>query len=678
MSVTNTATQRTRVLANHFLLHEAAPSKTALQSNACLSYSPAEHGETVAFDTKQMRKILDAHNIEDRDWLFGLIKQEKLFNPVERGGRVFTVPDYNQSMEQQREMTRRRMEWLAEKGVFKGWITGKGEEWELKRLALEEAIVTYDQSLVIMWGVHFLLWGLTVKSLGTRRHHEKWLKPTEDYKFIGCFAMTELGHGSNVRGLETVATYDAKTSEFVINTPCESAQKYWIGGAASAARYAVVFTQLIMNGENQGVHAFIVQIRDVNGNPMPNVRIADCGYKIGLNGVDNGRIWFDNARVPRENMLNSVADVTPDGQYLSDIKDPDRRSAAFMSPLTSGRVTMVVTAVQGSKVALTIALRYALTRRAFSLTPNGPEILLLDYPSHQRRLFPLLAKTYAMIFASNYLKMLYVKRSPRSIKDLHVVSSALKAICSSNNTKTLKECRESCGGQGLKTENRIGHLQAEYEPQSTLEGDNTYMMHQVSKSLLADYEANKKRNKPFKGLGLEHLNGPSPVLPAQLTSTILRSSQFQVDAFRLRERDLLNRFAAKVAQHLARGENKEYAFLPAHQLAEDLARAFSERIMLETFIEAEARVPAGSLKDVLGLVRSLYATICMEEDASFLRYGHLSIENDAAVREEVAKLCSEVRPHALALVTSFGIPDAFLSPIAYDWIEANSWTSAKL
>ncbi|KAJ4836031.1 hypothetical protein Tsubulata_011355, partial [Turnera subulata] len=679
--------KRTRILANHFLLHEqASPSPaatttttTTLSSNACLSYSPAEHGETISFDTKEMRKLLDWHNIEDRDWLFALMRQEKLFNPVEKGGSVFVVPDYNQTKEHQREMTRRRIRWLKERGVYEGWLTGKGPEWELRRIALEEVLGAYDNSLTIKSGVQFLLWGNTVKALGTKRHHDKWLKATEDYKIMGCFAMTELGHGSNVRGLETIATFDAKTAEFVINTPCETAQKYWIGGAANDATHAVVFTQLNMNGVNQGVHAFIVQIRDANGNVLPNIRIADCGHKIGLNGVDNGRIWFDNVRIPIENMLNSIADVTPDGQYLSDIKDPDRRSAAFMSPLTSGRVTVPALSIYSAKTSLAIAIRYALTRRAFSITPNGPEMLLLhDYPSHQRRLLPLLAKTYAMNFAVNYLKMIYVKRTPQSIKTLHVVSSALKFAVTWHNMRTLQECRESCGGQGLKTENRIGQMKGDFDPLSTIEGDNAYMTHQVSKSLLAEYASTKKRNKPFSGLGLEHLNGPSPVLPAQLTSAILRSSQFQVDAFRLRERDLLNRFAAEVAEHQAKGENRESSLLQAYQHSEDLARAFSDRMILDTFIEVESRVPAGSLKDVLGLVRSMYAVIIMEEDSSFLRYGYLSLQNDAAIRKEVKNLCRELRPHALALVSSFGIPDAFLSPIAYDWIQANSWSSAKL
>ncbi|KAF2295036.1 hypothetical protein GH714_031180 [Hevea brasiliensis] len=105
--------------------------------------------------------------------------------------------------------------------------------------------------------------------------------------------------------------------------------------------------------------------------------------------------------------------------------------------------------------------------------------------------------------------------------------------------------------------------------------------------------------------------------------------------------------------------------------------SFSDRAILQTIMEAEATVSVGPLKNVLSLLRSMYALTCMEEDAAFLRYGYLSTKNAAAVRKEVTKLCSEVRPHALALVSSFGIPDAFLGPIAYNWTDANSWSSVK-
>ncbi|GAV75968.1 Acyl-CoA_dh_1 domain-containing protein/ACOX domain-containing protein/Acyl-CoA_dh_M domain-containing protein [Cephalotus follicularis] len=671
----NRAIQRTQILTGHLL--SSSPSQSSpLSQKPCLNYSPPELTENYEFDLGEMRKLLDGHNLEDRDWLFGLMLQSPLFNPRERGGKVFVLPDYNQSMEQQREMTLKRIQYLAERGVFTGWLTSRGIESELRMLAFIDVLAIFDHSLFLKLVVHFLGWGSAIKFSGTKIHHDKWLRDTENYVIKGCFAMSELGHGSNVRGIETVTTYDPKREEFVISTPCESGQKYWIGGAANHATHTVVFSQLNINGSNQGVHAFIAQIRDA-GNLCPNIRIADCGHKIGLNGVDNGRIWFDNVRIPRENLLNSVADVTPDGKYLSAIKDPDQRFAAFLAPLTSGRVTIASCAVYQSKIGLAIAIRYSLTRRAFSVTPNGPEVLLLDYPSHQRRLLPLLAKTYAMSFAANYLKMIYVKRTPESNKTIHVVSCAFKAVLTWHNTRTLQECREACGGQGLKTENRVGHLKAEYDVQSTLEGDNNVLMQQVSKALLAQYIAARKRNKPFQGLGLEHMNRPCPVIPSQLTSSVLRCSQLQTNAFCLRERDLLNRFAAEVSQHQTKGENKENAFLLSYQLAEDLGRAFSDRSIFQTFIEAEETVCDLPLKNVLGLLRSMYVLICMEEDVAFLRYGYLSTNNAAAVRKEVTKLCSELRPHALGLVSSLGIPDAFLSPIAFNWVDANSWSSVK-
>uniref|UniRef100_A0A2P2JHP5 Acyl-coenzyme A oxidase n=2 Tax=Rhizophora mucronata TaxID=61149 RepID=A0A2P2JHP5_RHIMU len=672
---TDRASRRARVLTNHILCSPSQPASPAMQPSPCLSYSPPELHEQFDFDVKEMRRLLDDHNVEDRDWLFGLMMQSKLFGRRERGGRLFVGPDYNQSMEQQREMTMKRIAYLRERGVFDGWMTRKGVEFDLKKFAFFEVFAIYDHSLSVKLGVHYFLWGGAIQFFGTKRHHDKWLTDTENLAIKGCFAMTELGHGSNVRGIETVTTYDSNTGEFIINTPCESAQKYWIGGAAMHATHTIVFSQLNINGTNQGVHAFIAQIRDADGNICPNIRIADCGHKIGLNGVDNGRIWFEKVRIPRENLLNSVADVSPGGKYLSPIEDPDQRFVAFLAPLTFGRVNIAASAVYISKVGLAIAIRYSLTRHAFSIVPNGPELLLLDYPSHQRRLLPLLAKTYAMSFAGNYLKMIYVKRAPETIKTLHVISSALKATLSWHNMRTLQECREACGGQGLKTENRVGHLKGEYDVHSTFEGDNNILMQQVSKALLAAYVAAQKKSKPFSSLGLEHMNEPCPVIPSQLTSTSLRSSQFQINMFRMRERELLDRFAAEVTQHQAREKSKEFSIILSYQLAEDLARAFSDRTILEKFIEAEARVSAGSLKNMLGLLRSLYALSCLDEDAAFLRYGLVTPENAAIVRKEVTELCGQLRPHALALVSSFGIPDAFLSPIAYDWIEANSWSS---
>ncbi len=215
---------------------------------------------------------------------------------------------------------------------------------------------------------------------------------------MGCFAMTETGHGSNVQALGTTATYDAATGEFVITTPDDASRKDYIGNAAAHADVAVVFAQLEVGGECRGVHAFVVPLR-ADGAVLPGVRIEDCGPKMGLNGVDNGRIWFDGVRIPRDHLLNQFADVTEDGTYASAIDNPNRRFFTMLGTLVQGRVCVGGAGINASKVALAIAVKYAARRRQFEATAPPVEQLILDYGMHQRRLFPLLARTYALHFA---------------------------------------------------------------------------------------------------------------------------------------------------------------------------------------------------------------------------------------------------------------------------------------
>ncbi|XP_024366306.1 acyl-coenzyme A oxidase 3, peroxisomal [Physcomitrium patens] len=669
------AARRAGVLARH-LAHEMSPL-SFLRPSPCLAYQPPEfHCDNSSFDKSIMRELLDGHHVDLRDSFTDLLMSSDLFTSKRVGDRVFASPNFNLTMAEQRDKTLERILFLRSEGVFKGWLSDSSVDDALKRAALFETMGIFDHSLVIKLGVHIHLWGGSIQYLGTKRHHDKWLDRTEDYQVRGCFAMSELGHGSNVRGIETVTTYDTSTEEFIIDTPCESAQKYWIGGAAQHATHTIVFSQLLIDGKNEGVHAFVCQLRDQYGRVMPGIRIADCGHKIGLNGVDNGRIWFDKVRIPRENLLNAVADVTPGGKYKSAIKDPDQRFGAFMTPLTSGRVTIAVSAIYQSKVGLTTAIRYTLTRRAFSLVPGQPEVLLLDYPSHRHRLLPLLAKTYAMSFAAVDLKYLYLNRTHADSKVIHVLSSGLKAVFSWHNLRTLQECREACGGQGLKTDNRVGQLKAEYDVQLTFEGDNNVLMQQVSKALLADYVSAKRRGKPLKGMGLEHINGSAPVVPEELNRSALRDSKFQLALFQLRERGLLELLTSQVTTLVLKGVSMTDAVISGYQVAEDLGQAFSERSVLESFLKVEQQT-TGSMKDILGLLRSLYVLSSADETPVFLRYGYLTPKQSQLIHTEVDSLCGELRPQALNLVDAFGIPQAFLGPIAFDWVEYNSWSNVQ-
>eukprot|EP00475_Leptophrys_vorax_P021233 TRINITY_DN28959_c0_g1_i1.p1 TRINITY_DN28959_c0_g1~~TRINITY_DN28959_c0_g1_i1.p1 ORF type:complete len:697 (+),score=43.19 TRINITY_DN28959_c0_g1_i1:315-2405(+) len=670
--------RRFSVLAQHLSPRDVMSLDDQMQIAAapCLQYIPPERNEAPAqFNPADLYAILSRGAADIHNEMFNLFANNKLFwsNQNPPRGHMYTCMDYNSTKEEQRDVTFQRILFLRDRGYFKGWLTDDTVANLSRKAAMHEAIGMFDHSMATKIGVHIHLWGGALKYLGTQRHHAKWLSRTEDYEVAGCFGLTELGHGSNVRGIETVATYDAAREEFVITTPCETAQKYWIGGAAMHANHTVCFAQLHMNGRNEGVHAFIVPIRDAHGRNMPGVRIADCGHKTCLNGIDNGRMWFDDVRIPRENLLNAVADVTADGRYISPISDPEQRFAAFMAPLTGGRVTIAVSSLNQCKIGLAIALRYALSRRAFSNPQGTNEVLLLDYPTHQRRLLPLLAKTYAMCIASRSMGAQYIQRKASDAKKIHVQSSGYKAMNTWHMMRTLQECREACGGMGVKSDSRIGHLYAEHDVMTTFEGDNVVLMQTVSKALLGDYLSARRKGKALQGLGLEHLNGPRPVVPTSASRAVLRDGDFLVALYRLRVRDLIERLASRVSVLVSSGLSMGEALNQSFQLGSDLGRAHSELEVLMAAKAVEQRVAPGPLKDVLNAMLTLNCLVAVDEDPVFLRYGYITSEQAQAVHDEVVLLCKELRPHALPLVEAFGLPDHILGPIAFDWVDFESW-----
>src|SRR3954453_9779091 len=203
-------------------------------------------------------------------------------------------------------------------------------------VAAFETLAPGGLSLLVKCGVQFGLFGGAVLHLGTERHHARYLADIAALELPGCFAMTETGHGSNVQALGTMATSEPETQELVVHTPDDDARKDYIGNAARDGRMAVVFAQLIAGGQPRGVHAVLVPIRDEDDNVLDGIRIEDCGPKLGLNGVDNGRIWFDHVRVPRENLLDRYATVSEDGVYHSTIESATKRFFSMLATLIQG------------------------------------------------------------------------------------------------------------------------------------------------------------------------------------------------------------------------------------------------------------------------------------------------------------------------------------------------------
>jgi acyl-CoA oxidase len=527
--------------------------------------------------------------------------------------------------------------------------------------------------MTVKFGVQFGLFGGSIHALGTEEHRERYLPKVATLELPGCFAMTETAHGSNVRGLETTITYDAPAAEFVVHTPREAAGKEYIGNALHG-RMAAVFGQLIVGGENRGVHAILTPLRDELGRLLPGIRVEDNGYKMGLNGVDNGRIWFDEVRVPREHLLSRFGGVGPDGEYASPIKDPSRRFFTMLGALVGGRVCVPRAGLSAAKSALSIAVRYGLRRRQFGPSYTEPETIIMDYPAHQRRLLPPLAKAYALHFALEGLSERYLRRRPEEMREIETLAAGMKAYTTWFVTATIQECREACGGKGYLAENRFAALKADTDIFTTFEGDNTVLMQLVARGVLSDFR---------KEFAEEGVWGMLRYLGANFATNILERNpivirltdrehllgrEFHLNAFQYRERRLLSSAAQRLRALIKDGMTAYDAFLrcQTHLLA--LAEAFVERFVLEKFHEAIGANENEELSPILEKLCQFFALHTIEKNQGwYLGKDYIRANKSRAIRRLIDDLCAEIRPDAGALVEAFDIPRELLgAPIAFE------------
>ncbi len=546
-----------------------------------------------------------------------------------------------------------------------------------------EMIGLVDLSLLVKLGVQFGLFAGVVRRLGTEKHHEAYLRPAMTLELPGCFAMTETGHGSDVQSIRTTATYDPERQQFVINTPDDEARKDYIGNAGRDGRIAAVFAQLITKGKRQGVHALLVPIRNQRGEVCPGIRIEDDGHKGGLNGVDNGRIWFDNVRVPREALLDRFGSVEPDGTYHSPIKSETRRFFTMLGTLVSGRVSVAGAALGAAKLALTIAVRYGLERRQFKAPDSDREIILLDYLQHQRRLLPLLATSYALHFAHESLvRKLHDAGDGDSSNEveqrqIETLAAGIKAVGTWHATNTIQTCREACGGAGYLSVNRLTQLKADTDIFATFEGDNTVLLQLVAKGLLTNFRDEFEsmdtvatmrfladqvvgavlENTPVKGVA----QWIADIWPLSEAETSIMDRRYHRFLLVWREKHVLEAAARRLRKMMAGNGDAFAAFNAVQDHLLLAARAHVDRVVLEQFIAAIDRCEDGETKALLDKVCDLHVMALLERERGwFLEHGQLSAARAKAVITNVNRLCQELRPQARMLVDAFGIPEDLL------------------
>lgn len=534
-----------------------------------------------------------------------------------------------------------------------------------------ETLSYHDLSLVVKFGVQFGLWGMSVYFLGTEKHHSKYLKDIGSLELPGCFAMTETNHGSNVKGIETTATYDHATKTFIIHTPNEYARKEYIGNAACHGQMATVFAKLIIDGTDYGVSAFVVPLRDKKGKVQPGVKIKDCGRKMGLNGVDNGVIYFDHVVIPKDNMLDRFASVNDAGKFESPISSDNRRFFTMLGTLVGGRIGIPRSGNAASKSGLTIAIRYGDQRRQFG-PEGGSEVPILNYRTHQRRLMPLLANTYALHFSLQYLTDRFINRKEDEMQEIEALAAGLKSFATWNTTATLQECREACGGKGYLSENRIEVLKNDTDIYTTFEGDNTVLMQLVAKSRLTEFKQEFANMNVFTILnyvaekaktGITEMN---PITVRNTDEEHLLDPEFQLNAFKYRERDILTSAAKRLKRHIDSGMDSFDAFNVCQHHLVEVGFAYIERIILEKFIEQVAKTKNEGCKAVLKKLCNLFALSQINKNKGwYLEQGYMEGVKTKAIRKMVNQLCWEIRQDAVPLTDAFNIPESCLAaPIA--------------
>jgi acyl-CoA oxidase len=556
-------------------------------------------------------------------------------------------------------------------------------------IAAFEEIVTADPSLQIKAGVQWGLFGAAVLHLGTEKHHKKFLPGIMSLEVPGAFAMTETGHGSDVAAIGTTATYDEQTDEFVINTPFRAAWKDYLGNAAVHGLACVVFAQLIVKGVNHGVHALYLPIRDEKGF-LPGIGGEDDGPKGGLNGIDNGRLHFDDVRVPRENLLNRYGDVDENGVYTSSIASPGRRFFTMIGTLVQGRVSLDGASTVASKLALHIAITYASQRRQFVAGSPTDEEVILDYGRHQRRLLPRLATTYAMSFAHEKLLAAFdgvfsgERATDADREDLETLAAALKPLSTWNALDIIQEAREACGGAGFLAENRFTQLRADLDIYTTFEGDNNVLLQLVAKRLLTDYS--RKFAKGGSGAAAGYVAGQ--VNEAVVNSFGLRRLAQNVKDFgstarsagyvrdAASQRQLLTDRVQTMVTTLAGNLRSASKLSPAAAAALfnanqneliEAAKAHGELLQWEAFTEALDGVEDKATKQVLTWLRDLFGLSLIEKNlAWYLIHGRLSAGRAQAITAYIDdRLLPRLRPQALDLVAAFGFtPELVRAPIA--------------
>eukprot|EP00298_Acanthocystis_sp_HF-20_P001728 c12163_g1_i1.p1 GENE.c12163_g1_i1~~c12163_g1_i1.p1 ORF type:complete len:696 (-),score=300.82 c12163_g1_i1:9-2096(-) len=523
---------------------------------------------------------------------------------------------------------------------------------------------------------HYGLFLPTILGQANSKQQMEWLPRCLQMKMIGCYAQTEMGHGSNVRGLRTIATYDKQAQNFILSTPTLQSIKWWPGALGKVSTHAAVYAQLIIDDKPYGVHCFMVQIRDENHHVLPGLEIGDIGPKCGDHANDTGYMKFNNVRVPRENLFAKYQHVTPEGKYVkSESKTSDK---AHYATMVSARGSMTKTAGGKLAIAVTIATRYSCIRKqGFEESKTNdylaPERVILDHQVQRYRVLKQLALTYAMKFTGNWMinRFSGVDTSMRGgkevdntgLQEVFATSSGLKGLCTYLTVEGIEDLRKCCGGNGYLLSSGIGALEGDYKWQTTAEGDFVILMLQTARYLIKSLNSARK-GEPLSGLCtyLTPLRDPHFNLASMAVVPSTYQDFMNID-FLLKTwcyRTLLAVVGAGDALQAQLDNNVSFdeAWNRCALQMFEAVKIHCLYSMLTYFANELATVEDPAIKLALSHLCMLFGASQLVDASGG---GLFSFAQLQYLRIAVEKLMDLIRPNAVALVDAFDIPDRVLN-----------------
>uniref|UniRef100_A0A8C5AR38 Acyl-coenzyme A oxidase n=1 Tax=Gadus morhua TaxID=8049 RepID=A0A8C5AR38_GADMO len=515
--------------------------------------------------------------------------------------------------------------------------------------------------------IHLAMFLPTLLNQATPEQMDRFFTPSWDLEIIGTYAQTEMGHGTHLRGLETTATFDPATQEFVMHSPTVTSIKWWPGGLGKTSNHAIVLAQLYTQGKCHGLNAFIVPLRSMGTHmPLPGIVIGDIGPKFGFDAVDNGYLKLEHVRIPRENMLMKYAQVKPDGSYVKPLS----------SKLTYGTMVFIRSLIVGNagivlSQCCTIAIRYSAVRHQSEIRAGEAEPQILDYQTQQHKLFPLLATAYAFLFAGQYMIDTYNRISGdinqgdlSEMPELHALSAGLKAFTTWTANTGIEVCRMSCGGHGYSRSSALPDIYVEFTPSCTYEGENTVMMLQTARFLMKSYrqvQAGQQLSGAVSYLNKVHHR---VMAPQAVSSQLDLNLNTLVDLYEIRAAMLVELAAQSIQQESARGKCQEDSW---NNSTIDLVRASDAHchyMVLKMFRDKVDQIEDPGVHSVMSTLAHLYAIHGMGNfTGDFLQAGVLTGAQVPSVSKCLKGLLAEVRPSAVLLVDAFDHHDKMLNSV---------------